>query len=73
MSYMPKYRIYNTYLCKKEGVIIFADCERDFLLSARRSYVEFLDKCILCGALRKVSFNSLFHSRLDKPFVVTII
>ena len=43
MSYMPKYRIYNTYLRKKEGVSIYANYERDFLLSARRSCLVIVD------------------------------
>ena len=33
----------NTYLRKKEGVSIFADCERDLILSARRSCLVIVD------------------------------
>ena len=43
MSYMPSYMLYNTYSRKKEDVSIFADCERELPLSARRSCLVIFD------------------------------
>ena len=39
----PNYMLYNTYSRKKEGVSIFADCERELPLSARRSCLVIFD------------------------------
>ena len=40
--YVPKYLLNNTY-SRKKGVSIFADCERDLPLSARKSCLVIFD------------------------------